>query len=126
MILGSVLVMSGLAGWFLAGLVSAVGSALIGFWLLRINRAGQFTRDLRTLGFLAGLVMLVGLLGLLGVLRGLDDWQAAPWFVICSQLSWLGTYGLYPIWCVGLARRLGRAGSGRLTPSRSGSGETRT
>jgi hypothetical protein len=60
-------------------------------------------------GLAAGVVMLVGLLAVPGVLARVDDQNASPWYVAVAQLSWLGTYLLYPIWCFRLARtqRLG-------------------
>jgi hypothetical protein len=114
MVIGSVLVIFEVTGYYLAGLVSAVGAAFIGCWVLIANRfppyAGELPRGVRVTGLAAGIVMLVGLLAIPGVLARVDDQSASPWYVVIAQLSWLGTYLLYPIWCLLLARtlRLGR------------------
>ena len=114
MVIGSVLVIFDVTGYFLAGLVSAVGAAFIGCWVLIANvfppYAGELPRGVRVTGLAAGVVMLVGLLAVPGVLAGVDDQDASPWYVVGAQLSWLGTYLLYPIWCFRLAvsRRIGR------------------
>ena len=44
--------------------------------------------------------MALGLLGVPGWVSGVDDWAAAPWFVGVAMLGWLGTYVLYPTWCL--------------------------
>jgi hypothetical protein len=107
-ILGSVLVIFDLTGWYLAGLVSSLGSAFIGLWLVIVDRwrGGllQLPARTRLLGRVAGIVMLFGLLAVPGILTGVDDWDASPWFVTASQVSWLGTYLLFPIWCLLLSR----------------------
>jgi hypothetical protein len=108
MTVGSALVILDVTGFFLAGLVSAIGSALIGVWLLVATRFPPYARELPhgllRLGLVAGTIMLVGLLAIPGVLARVDDDQAASWYVGASQLSWLGTYLLYPIWCLRFAR----------------------
>jgi hypothetical protein len=114
MAIGSVLVIFDVTGYYLAGLVSAVGAAFIGCWVLIANRfppyAGELPSGVRVTGLAAGLVMLVGLLAVPGVLARVDDQNASRWYVVVAQLSWLGTYLLYPIWCfrLGRTRRLGR------------------
>ena len=114
MVIGSVLVIFDITGYYLAGLVSAVGAALIGCWVLIANLfppyAGELPRGVRVTGLAAGVVMLVGLLAVPGVLARVDDQNASPWYLFVAQLSWLGTYLLFPIWCFPLARtqRLGR------------------
>jgi hypothetical protein len=104
MIIGSVLVIFEVTGWYFAGLVSSFGSAFIGLWLFVIGRWTGGLLDLpvrtRLLGRVTGVVMMVGVLAFPGILTGLDDWDAAPWYVSGSQLSWLGTYLLFPTWCV--------------------------
>lgn len=108
MVTGSVLVIFDITGYYLAGLVSAVGAAFIGCWVLLANRfppyAGELPRGVRMTGLAAGVVMLVGLLAIPGVLARVDDQSASPWYVSVAQGSWLGTYLLYPIWCFRLAR----------------------
>jgi hypothetical protein len=109
MTIGSVLVIFDVTGYYLAGLVSAVGAAFIGGWVLIANRfptyAGELSRGVLVIGVTAGAVMLVGLFAVPGVLARVDDQNTAPWYVTVAQLSWLGTYLLYPIWCFRLARR---------------------
>jgi hypothetical protein len=51
--------------------------------------------------------MIIGFLALPGVLARIDDPQLAPLYVNAGLLNWLGTYLLYPIWCVWLSRRYG-------------------
>jgi hypothetical protein len=107
---GSGLVIFEVTGWFLAGLVSAVGGALIGLWLLATNRIGSFPPGqvgVVRLGVATGGIMALGLLAIPAVLGGVDDWESAAWYVTLAQANWLGTYLLYPIWCLRVA------GSGR-------------
>jgi hypothetical protein len=109
MVAGSVLVIFDVTGYFLAGLVSAVGAALIGVWVVMASTGAS------RLGVVAGVVMLTGLLAVPGVLTRVDDQDAAPWYVVAGQVSWLGTYLLYPIWCLRLTTS-GRRGRGRNGP----------
>ena len=125
MVAGSILVIFEVTGYFLAGLVSAVGAAFIGCWVLVANRLPPYASELppgvRTIGHAAGVVMLAGLLAVPGVLGGVDDQEAAQLYVSTAQLSWLGTYLLYPSWCFRLARtlRLARRGQGLVRPRRN-------
>lgn len=111
MILGSLLVIFDITGWYLAGLVSSVGSSLIGIWLLIANRLRRRTpelpRGLITLGITTAIFMIIGWLGIAGVIVRIDDPQLAPWYVNAGLLNWMGTYLLYPIWCLWLSRRYG-------------------
>jgi hypothetical protein len=108
---GSILIIFDVTGWYLAGLVSSVGNALIGTWLLASNRLhrseAELPRGLILLGVTAGIFMIIGFLALPGVLARIDDPQLAPLYVNAGLLNWLGTYLLYPIWCVWLSRRYG-------------------
>jgi hypothetical protein len=108
---GSTLIIFDITGWYLAGLVSSVGSAFIGIWLLVSNRlhrqAAELPRGLIMLGVTSAIFMIIGLLALPGVLAGIDDPQLAPWYVNAGLLNWMGTYGLYPAWCLWLSRRYG-------------------
>jgi hypothetical protein len=108
---GSTLIIFDITGWYLAGLVSSVGSAFIGIWLLVSNRlhrqAAELPRGLIMLGVTSAIFMIIGLLALPGVLAGIDDPQLAPWYVNAGLLNWMGTYGLYPAWCLWLCRRYG-------------------
>jgi hypothetical protein len=108
---GSILIIFDITGWYLAGLVSSVGSAFIGIWLLVSNRlhrqAAELPRGMIMLGVTSAIFMIIGLLAFPGVLARIDDPQLAPWYVNVGLLSWTGTYLLYPAWCVWLSRRYG-------------------
>ena len=105
---GSWLVVTGATGYYLAGLVSALGVAALGAWLLHASRAAGQARLLAQrvarLGQAGGLVMVAGLLALPGVLAGQDDLETAPWHALASGVAWLGVYVLLPWWCAGVAR----------------------
>jgi hypothetical protein len=109
MVIGSILIIFDVTGWYLAGLVSSLGSALIGIWLLVANRLHRNTpglpRGLIMLGMTAAIFMIIGWLAVPGVVTGIDDPQLAPWYVNASLLNWMGTYSLYPAWCLWLSRR---------------------
>lgn len=111
MLIGSILIIFDITGWYLAGLVSSSGSALIGIWLLVANRlhrrSGRLPRRLIMLGMTSAIFMILGWLAVPGVVARIDDPQLAPWFVNAGLLSWTGTYLLYPIWCLWLSRRYG-------------------
>ena len=117
-VVGSVLVIYDITGYFLAGLVSASGFALIGTWVIAANLAGgaplsiTLTRRHSILGLFAGSVMLVGLVNVPGVVMGIDDQVTAPLWLLAAGPCWGGTYLLLPIWCFGLLgrRRDTRAG----------------
>ena len=108
MIIGSVLVIFEITDWYLASLVSSLGAAFIGLWLFIVDRwrGGllELPASTRLLGRVAGIVMLFGFFAMPGILAGVDDWESSPWYVTASQVSWLGTYLLFPIWCVLLSR----------------------
>lgn len=101
-LVGSYLVMTETTGYFLAGLVSALGFALIGVWLIVIARSGDVTAP--RLAQVAGAVMALGLVNIPGVLWGLDDQATAPGWLLAAGVSWAGTYLLLPIWALLLAR----------------------
>lgn len=106
--IGSALVISGTTGWYLAGLFMMTGNAMIGLWLVGLSSsahgAATWPNGLAILGIVAGAIMVVGLLTIPGVVRGIDSWEAAPWFVNIGQVSALGWILLYPIWCIWLGR----------------------
>jgi len=112
MIIGSLLVILGVSGWYYAALVSSLGAAGIGLWLVDVNDHfagfGGLSAGALRLGRLAGIVMLAGVLAVPSLLNRIENWEVPPWYLSCSQVSWAGTYVLYPIWCVLLARSLGR------------------
>lgn len=101
---GSSLVVSGTTGWLLAGLVSSVGYAGIGAWLVLANREAPaaWPRQLRRLGVVAGALMITGLLALPGIALRQDDPASAPGWVWLGFLGWLGIYLVYPAWAISL------------------------
>ena len=103
-VVGSILVLTSATGFFLAGLVSSVGFAVIGVWLVAVNREldGSWSRQLRRAGLVAGAVMLLGFVNLPGVAMGADDMDAAPAWTYLGGLSWVGTYLLFPAWSLRL------------------------
>lgn len=110
-VIGSVLIIFDLTGWYLAGLVSTFGNALLGIWLLVANRlhrnVPELPRRLIMLGIAAAIFMIIGLLALPGVVARIDDPQLAPWYVNAGLLNWMGIYVLYPVWCLWLSRKYG-------------------
>jgi hypothetical protein len=107
-VLGSLLVLSGRTGWFLAGHVTMLGYAILGAGVLGINgiaqRGGWWPQPVTTLGRLAGLAMLCGGFAIPAILNGLDDPRHTPWFVIVSYGGGVGWFLLAPVW----SWRLGR------------------
>lgn len=107
---GSVLVISGVTGWYLAGLYMMAGNALIGLWLAALSYSAQHSNawphGLAVLGIVAGAIMAVGLLTVPGIIRGVEAWEAAPWVVNLGQVGFLGWAAAYPIWCIWLGRLL--------------------
>jgi hypothetical protein len=115
-VLGSYLVISDTTGFLLAGLVESLGFALIGVWLIVINRsmAGAPPWPLRLpgLGVVAGLVMTMGFIVVPGIAVGLDDASAAPPWVWVGFLGWLGIFFLYPLWCIWFGLAVGKEQAG--------------
>lgn len=107
-VVGSYLVMTDTTGYFLAGLVSSVGFALIGVWLFGLNRSatGEAWAALHRAGLVAGAVMLLGFVNAPGIVMGLDDLGTAPAWTYLGGLSWAGTYLLFPAWSLRLGRAL--------------------
>ena len=107
---GSYLVVSGTAGYFLAGHFTLFGYALIGLWLLILALSGHTavapTPTARRLPLVASLLMAIGFLVLPGIISQIDDPASASLLVNAGQLSWLGTFVLYPIWAVVLEREV--------------------
>jgi hypothetical protein len=107
---GSALVLSEATGFLLAGLVSSVGFALIGLWLVAFNwslRADQgVSRWLPKMGIAAGAVMAVGIVSLPGIPMRVDDMGAAPGWIWIGFLGWLGVYIIYPLWSIWFGRAL--------------------
>lgn len=108
-VVGSWMVLSGTTGFQFAGFVSAVGFALIGAWLLLATSGSHGLGEIlpvtvTRLGWAAGALMLVGLLGVAGVAMGIDAAADMPGWLWLYGLGWLGTYVVYPAWCMALAR----------------------
>src|SRR5262249_50566306 len=101
-VVGSALVLTDATGFYLAGLVSSLGFALIGVWLVTVSRA--LSRRLRRAGLIAGTVMLLGLVTAPGIAMGLDDMDTAPAWTFLGGLSWAGTYLLFPAWSFRLSQ----------------------
>lgn len=108
-VIGSWLVMTETTGFFLAGLVSSVGFALIGAWLVVLSWSApvdQLFPGPQGFGRLAGVAMLFGLVGVPGIVMGIDDMDAVPPWLWAYALGWLGTYVLYPVWSLWVGRAL--------------------
>jgi hypothetical protein len=109
--IGSALVVYEVTGWFLAGLVTTFGYALIGIWLLVLNYSTlhwiAFPRGLARFGIAAGWVMTVGILAVPGILARTDSVDTAQWFVLAALfVGGLGWNLLYTAWCIWLGSRL--------------------
>ena len=104
---GSALVVSDTTGFFFAGLVSSVGFAGIGAWLVILNKSDAMAavtpRRLRSLGIAAGGLMALGIAAAPGIVLGLDDMAAAPAWVWVGLFGWLGIFVAYPAWAIWLA-----------------------
>lgn len=108
---GSGLVIFNVTGWFLAGLVTTFGYALIGLWLLGLNYSALrylvLPRRLALFGIVAGAVTAIGLFAGPGILARTDAINSAPGFVSASMYAGgLGWNILYAIWCMWLGRLL--------------------
>jgi hypothetical protein len=102
-LVGSYLVMTDTTGYFLAGLVTAVGFALIGCWLVVLGWTGGVPAPV--LARLAGATMALGLVTLPGIVTGLDDLDSAPWWILVAEtIGWLATSLLLPWWAFRYAR----------------------
>ena len=104
---GSALVITGTTGWLYAGMVSGLGFAGIGTWLVLLNRsvrgqAAAWSPRLRTLGVIAGGLMAIGVATAPGILLGLDDVATAPAWIWVGFVSWLGIYVAYPAWAISM------------------------
>ena len=129
-VVGSALVISGTTGFLFAGLVTSVGFAAIGTWLVVTSNGGgeaaAWPRRLRSLGIAAGALMAVGVVLAPGIPLRLDDMETAPAWVWIGFVSWLGTYVVYPAWAIwmGLAElRLARRPIASGEPSGSNEGK---
>jgi hypothetical protein len=116
---GSGLVISGTTGFFLAGLVSSVGFAGIGAWLVALNGSSgdgvALPVRLRRLGMIAGGLMALGVVAVPGILLRLDDMDTAPAWTWVAMAGWLGTYVVYPAWALWFGAVESRRSSQQLT-----------
>jgi hypothetical protein len=121
---GSTLVVSGTTGWFLAGLVSSVGFAGIGAWLVVLNKSDAIEsvlpRRLRSLGIAAGALMALGIAAAPGIVLRLDDAGTAPAWVWIEALGWLGAFVAYPAWAIWLASETRSDRQAIAVPDRTG------
>jgi hypothetical protein len=105
-VIGTALVVTDTTGFVLGGLVSTVGFALIGAWLVAVNRSAAepatWSSGQRILGLVAGAAMAIGAIGAVGVLMGIDSFDAMPAWLYLAWVGWLGIYILMPIWCLRL------------------------
>ena len=113
--IGSFLVVSGNTGYFLSGLVSALGWAFVGVWLFlacmaRLQPIAEASA-LRRYGLLTGLTMMVGFVGLPGILAQSDLPSRASILDSIAVSSNGFTYLLLLIWGLWVGRRMFRAGS---------------
>lgn len=118
---GTYLVVSGTTGFQLAGLVSSLGIAASGVWVLLAHASATSATSATSsasagstrvtghgsgrLGRLTGWLMVAGILVLPGVLAGVDDPAELAWHSWLGEAAaWLGFYVLLPTWCFRLAR----------------------
>lgn len=99
---GSVLVISGRTGFLLAGLYMMVGNALIGIWLISLNRGAAWPQGLVVLGLITGAVMALGLAAIPGIFARTDSFADSSWLTWVGQMGFVGWAILYPIWCLRL------------------------
>jgi hypothetical protein len=113
---GSSLVVSGTTGFLFAGLVSSVGFAGIGAWLIVLNRSRDqivaWPGALRTVGVIAGALMAAGIVTMPAIPARYDDMDTAPGWIWIGFVSWFGIYVVYPAWAIAIGRfEIRRAGS---------------
>lgn len=124
-VVGSALVISRTTGFLLAGLVSSLGFAGIGAWLVILNRAagsGSQPVGSRSLGILAGALMATGVVMVPAIIAGYDDMSTVPGWVWIGFVGWIGIYVLYPVWAIrlGLSHLRNARGTGASVDGRGG------
>lgn len=110
-VLGSILVIFEITGWYLAGLYTSAGYALIGLWVAALNYSVRqlnfWSQRLVKLGLFSGVMMALGLATIPAIINRIDAWELGPWYV--NYVGLLGSLGyllVYPLWCILLGRRL--------------------
>ena len=119
-VIGSTLVVSRTTGFLFASLVSSVGFAAMGAWLIALNsgaRTRSWSTGLRRLGLAAGALMALGVVALPGIAQRLDDMAAAPAWLWIAFLGWLGIFVVYPAWAIWLGARGASAQYSRVPTS---------
>ena len=109
--LGSVLIIFDITGWYLAGLYTSAGYALIGLWLVALNywvrQINPWPHGLINFGLIIGVMMALGLLTIPGIVNRVDSWELGPWYInYIGQVGSVAYLLLYPIWCILVGRRL--------------------
>jgi len=108
--IGSAFVIFKVTGYFLAGLITSLGFALLGVWLYSFNRHAShsdvFPRGLTRMGQIAGATMMTGFLNIPGILNRIDSPADMSWLTIITSVGVLGWIILLPIWSVWLGRVL--------------------
>jgi hypothetical protein len=110
-LVGMVLSITGVKGWFLSGLYMAAGNGMIGLWLLALNysalQGNSISQSLVIFGLISGVILAFGLVTIPGIFRGIDTQEYK--LTIFNSIWWassLGYLALYPIWCILLGRIL--------------------
>jgi hypothetical protein len=110
-IAGSVLVISGVRGWYLSGLYMSAGNAMVGLWLVLLSycaiRYDMLPRGISIFGLICGLILAFGLVTIPRILRDIDQMEyELTIFNSIWAVSSIGYLAIYPIWCVFLGRNL--------------------
>lgn len=109
-VLGSVLVIFQLTSWYLAGLYTSLGFALIGVCLLAFNYTAQqsnaLPQNLAVFGMIVAALMVIGFVAIPGIIGRVDAMENAPWHTYVALVSGLGYLILYPFWCIFLGRTI--------------------
>ena len=107
---GSALVIFAITDWFVAGVVSTLGYAFLGVWMvaanLRVRQVSAWPKALASFGILIGAVMCLGFIALLALLSGAGSPTSAPWFIWVAYANGVGWFVLLPIWNFRLGRYL--------------------
>ena len=110
-IVGSILSISAIKGWYLSGLYMAAGNAMIGVWLLGLSffalQDKSLPNSLGILGFISGLILALGLVTIPAIFQGIDVKEYK--LTLFNSLWWISSLGylaLYPTWCILFGRLL--------------------